>query len=167
MRWIVARSLRFRWLAVFGAAAVMVFGFIQAREAPLDVFPEFAPPIVEVQTIALGNTSKEVEEFVTIPIEDSLNGVEGLDKVRSYSVEQLSSIKLYFKRGTDLYRSRQLVQERLAGVTSRLPTWASPPFMMPPLSSTARVMKIGLTSDEVSLIDMSAIAYWKVRSRLL
>src|SRR5919109_964367 len=147
MRWIVARSLRFRWLAVFGAAAVMVFGFIQAREAPLDVFPEFAPPIVEVQTIALGNTSKEVEEFVTIPIEDSLNGVEGLDKVRSYSVEQLSSIKLYFKRGSDLYRSRQLVQERLGGITAQLPAWASPPFMMPPLSSTARVLKIGVTSD--------------------
>jgi Cu/Ag efflux pump CusA len=99
MRWIVARSLRFRWLAVFGAAAVMLFGFIQAREAPLDVFPEFAPPIVEIQTIALGNTSTEVEELITIPIEDSLNGIEGLDKMRSYSVEQVSSIKLYFKRG--------------------------------------------------------------------
>ena len=167
MRWIVARSLRFRWLAVFGAAAVLFFGFLQARDAPLDVFPEFAPPIVEVQTIALGNTSTEVEELITIPIEDALNGIEGLDKMRSYSVEQLSSIKLYFKRGTDLYRSRQLVQERLAGVTSQLPTWASPPFMMPPLSSTARVMKIGMTSSDLSMEEMSAIAYWKIRQRLL
>src|ERR671923_185167 len=120
MRWIVARSLRFRWLAVFGAAAVMVFGFIQAREAPLDVFPEFAPPIVEVQTIALGNTSKEVEEFVTIPIEDSLNGVEGLDKVRSYSVEQLSSIKLYFKRGSDLYRPATFVDMAIDNLMTAL-----------------------------------------------
>ena len=167
MRWVVARALRFRWLAVFGAAAVLFFGFLQARDAPLDVFPEFAPPIVEVQTIALGNTSTEVEELITIPIEDALNGIEGLDKMRSYSVEQLSSIKLYFKRGTDLYRSRQLVQERPAGVTSQLPTWASPPFMMPPLSSTSRVLKIGLTSDELSLEEMSAIAYWKIRARLL
>jgi CzcA family heavy metal efflux pump len=167
MRWIVARSLRFRWLAVFGAAAVLFFGFLQARDAPLDVFPEFAPPIVEVQTIALGNTSTEVEELITIPIEDALNGIEGLDKMRSYSVEQLSSIKLYFKRGTDLYRSRQLVQERLAGVTSQLPTWASPPFMMPPLSSTARVMKIGMTSSDLSMEEMSAIAYWRIRQRLL
>jgi CzcA family heavy metal efflux pump len=167
MRWIVARSLRFRWLAIFGAAAVLFFGFLQARDAPLDVFPEFAPPIVEVQTIALGNTSTEVEELITIPIEDALNGIEGLDKMRSYSVEQLSSIKLYFKRGTDLYRSRQLVQERLAGVTSQLPTWASPPFMMPPLSSTARVMKIGMTSSDLSMEEMSAIAYWKIRQRLL
>ena len=167
MRWIVARSLRFRWLAIFGAAAMLVFGFFTTRDAPLDVFPEFAPPIVEVQTLATGNSSVEVEELITIPIEDALNGVEGLDEMRSYSVEQLSSIKLYFKRGTDLYRARQLVQERLAGITAQLPTWASPPFMMPPLSSTARVMKIGLTSDELSLIDMSAIAYWTIRSRLL
>ena len=167
MRWIVARSLRFRWLAVFGAAAALVFGFLQAREAPLDVFPEFAPPIVEVQTLAVGNTSTEVEELITIPIEDALNGIEGLDKMRSYSVEQLSSIKLYFKRGTDLYRARQLVQERLSGITSQLPTWASPPFMMPPLSSTSRVLKIGMTSDELSLIEMSAISYWKIKQRLM
>jgi CzcA family heavy metal efflux pump len=167
MRWIVARSLRFRWLAVFGAAAAMVFGFIQAREAPLDVFPEFAPPIVEVQTIALGNTSKEVEELITIPIEDSLNGIEGLDKMRSYSVEQLSSIKLYFKRGTDLYRARQLVQERLGPITSQLPAWASPPFMMPPLSSTARVLKIGITSDELNLMELSSLSYWKIKQRLM
>jgi CzcA family heavy metal efflux pump len=167
MRWIVARSLRFRWLAVFGAAALMVFGLIQAREAPLDVFPEFAPPIVEIQTIALGNSSKEVEELITIPIEDSLNGIAGLDKVRSYSVEQLSSIKLYFKRDADLYRSRQLVQERLAGITSQLPGWASPPFMMPPLSSTARVLKIGITSDELSMMELSALSYWKIKQRLM
>jgi Cu/Ag efflux pump CusA len=167
MRWIVARSLRFRWLAIFGAAAVMVFGFIQAREAPLDVFPEFAPPIVEIQTIALGNSSKEVEELITIPIEDSLNGIAGLDKMRSYSVEQLSSIKLYFKRGSDLYRSRQLVQERLGPITNQLPAWASPPFMMPPLSSTARVLKIGVTSDELTLQEMSALAYWKIKQRIM
>jgi CzcA family heavy metal efflux pump len=167
MRWIVARSLRFRWLAIFGAAAVLVFGFIQARQAPLDVFPEFAPPIVEIQTIALGNSSKEVEELITIPMEDSLNGIEGLDKMRSYSVEQLSSIKLYFKRGSDLYRSRQLVQERLGPITNQLPAWASPPFMMPPLSSTARVLKIGMTSDELTLQEMSALAYWKIKQRIM
>jgi CzcA family heavy metal efflux pump len=167
MRWIVARSLRFRWLAVFGAAAVMVFGLIQAREAPLDVFPEFAPPIVEIQTIALGNSSTEVEELITIPIEDSLNGIDGLDKIRSYSVEQLSSIKLYFKRDADLYRSRQLVQERLGGVTAQLPAWASPPFMMPPLSSTARVLKVGVTSDELNPMELSALSYWKIKQRLM
>jgi CzcA family heavy metal efflux pump len=153
-------------LAVFGAGALLVFGFLATRDAELDVFPEFAPPIIEVQTLALGNSSTEVEELITIPIEDALNGVEGLDEMRSYSVEQVSSIKMYFKRGTDRNRARQLVQERLAGVTSQLPTWASPPFMMPALSSTSRILKIGLTSDELSLIDMSAISYWKIRQRL-
>ena len=166
MRWIVARSLRFRWLAIFAAAAILVFGFLQTRDAKMDVFPEFAPPIVEVQTLAIGNTSTEVEELITIPIEDALNGVEGLDEMRSFSVEQVSSIKLYFKRGTDQARARQLVQERLSGITSRLPTWAHPPFMMPPLSSTSRILKIGLTSDTVGIRDMSAIAYWKIRQRL-
>jgi CzcA family heavy metal efflux pump len=166
MRWIVARSLRYRWLAVFGAAALLVFGFLATRHAETDVFPEFAPPIIEVQTLATGNSSTEVEELITIPIEDALNGVEDLDEMRSYSVEQVSSIKLYFKRGTDRNKARQLVQERLAGVTAQLPQWASPPFMMPALSSTSRIMKIGLTSDEVSPLEMSAIAYWKIRQRL-
>jgi CzcA family heavy metal efflux pump len=166
MRWLVSRSLRYRWLAVFGAAALLVFGFLQTRDAETDVFPEFAPPIIEVQTLATGNSSTEVEELITIPIEDALNGIEGLDEMRSYSVEQVSSIKLYFKRGTDRNQARQLVQERLAGVTSQLPQWASPPFMMPALSSTSRILKIGLTSDTVSPLDMSAIAYWKIRQRL-
>jgi CzcA family heavy metal efflux pump len=166
MRWLVSRSLRYRWLAVFGAAALLVFGFLQTRDAETDVFPEFAPPIIEVQTLATGNSSTEVEELITIPIEDALNGIEGLDEMRSYSVEQVSSIKMYFKRGTDRNQARQLVQERLAGVTSQLPQWASPPFMMPALSSTSRILKIGLTSDTVSPLDMSAIAYWKIRQRL-
>ncbi|MGH2745167.1 MAG: efflux RND transporter permease subunit, partial [Thermoleophilaceae bacterium] len=112
---------------MFGAAVLLVFGFLQTRDADTDVFPEFAPPIIEVQTLATGNSSTEVEELITIPIEDALNGVEGLDEMRSYSVEQVSSIKLYFKRGTDRNQARQLVQERLAGVTSQLPQWASPP----------------------------------------
>ena len=166
MRWIVSRSLRFRWLAVFGAATLLVFGFLQTRDAETDVFPEFAPPIIEVQTLATGNSSTEVEELITIPIEDALSGIEDVDEMRSYSVEQVSSIKMYFKRGTDRNKARQLVQERLAGVTHQLPQWASPPFMMPALSSTSRILKIGLTSDTVSPLDMSAIAYWKIRQRL-
>ena len=72
----------------------------------------------------------------------------GLDELRSKSVAQLSSIQLIFERGTDELRARQLVQERIAQVTPTLPTWASPPFMMPPLSATSRVMKIGLSSDD-------------------
>jgi CzcA family heavy metal efflux pump len=167
MRWIVSRSLRYRWLVVFAAAAIVAFGIGQIPSSQVDVFPEFAPPRVEIQTIALGNSSNEVEELITIPIEEQLNGLPGLEVLRSKSVAQLSSIELVFERGTDEQRARQLVQERVAQVTPTLPTWASPPFMMPPLSATSRVMKIGLASDDVSLIEMSSIAYWKIRERLL
>ena len=131
------------------------------------MFPEFAPPQVEIQTIALGNSSTEVEELITVPIEEQLQGIEGLDELRSKSVSQLSSIRLIFKRGTDELRARQLVTERVAQVAPTLPTWASPPWIMPPLSATSRIMKIGLTSDELNLIEMSSIAYWKVRQRIL
>ncbi|MGH9202683.1 MAG: efflux RND transporter permease subunit, partial [Vicinamibacterales bacterium] len=93
--------------------------------------------------------------------------VEGLDEIRSKSVPQLSSIQLIFEPGTDLLKSRRLVQERTDAVTSQLPTWASPPFMIQPLSATSRVMKIGLSSTERSLIEMSMISYWTIRERLL
>jgi Cu/Ag efflux pump CusA len=167
MRWIVSRSLRFRWLVLFAATAMMAYGIAQIPSARVDVFPEFAPPRVEIQTIALGNSSTEVEELITVPIEQALSGVPGLDELRSKSVSQLSSIQLIFERGTDELRARQLVQERIAQVTPTLPTWASPPFMMPPLSATSRIMKIGLSSDELNLVEMSSITYWKIRQRLL
>ncbi|HKF87908.1 MAG TPA: efflux RND transporter permease subunit [Propionibacteriaceae bacterium] len=167
MQRIVATSLRFRWIVLFLAAATLAVGFVQIPETKVDVFPEFAPPRVEIQTIALGNSSNEVEELITVPIENQLNGIEGLEDLRSKSVAQLSSIQLFFSRDTDELRARQLVAERLSQITATLPTWASPPFMMPALSATSRIMKIGLTSDTVNLTDMSDIAYWKIRARLL
>src|SRR5215216_4175713 len=167
MRWIVGSSLRFRWLVVFAAAAITAHGIAQIPSAKVDVFPEFAPPRVEIQTIALGNSSNEVEELITIPIEEQLTGIDGLETLRSKSVAQLSSIELIFERGTDELRARQLVQERIAQVTSTLPSWASPPFMMPPLSATSRIMKIGLSSDELNLMELSSVSYWKIRQRLL
>jgi CzcA family heavy metal efflux pump len=167
MRWIVGSSLRFRWLVIFAAAALMVFGIGETRNADVDVFPEFAPPQVEIQTIAIGNSSQQVEELITIPLEDQLNGIPGLEEMRSKSVADLSQIQLIFSRDTDQYEARQLVQERLTAAASTLPTWASPPFMMPPLSSTSRVMKIGITSDELNMREMSMVAYWKIRQELL
>jgi Cu/Ag efflux pump CusA len=167
MRTIVKASLRFRWIVLFLAAATLALGFVQIPETKVDVFPEFAPPQIEIQTIALGNSSNEVEQLITVPIEDQLGGIAGLAELRSKSVAQLSSIRLIFERGTDELRARQLVQERLTQITPTLPTWASPPFMMPALSATSRIMKIGLTSDTVSPTDLSTIAYWKIRARLL
>jgi CzcA family heavy metal efflux pump len=167
MRYVVSRSLRFRWLVVFAAAGMMAYGISQIPSTKVDVFPEFAPPQVEVQTIALGNSSNEVEEFITVPLEERLNGLPGLAELRSKSVSQLSSIRLIFDRGMDEMKARQLVQERLSQVTASLPTWAAPPWMMPPLSATSRIMKIGLEPRGLNLIEMSSIAYWKIRQRLL
>ncbi|HJQ88035.1 MAG TPA: efflux RND transporter permease subunit, partial [Propionibacteriaceae bacterium] len=167
MRAIVKASLRFRWIVLFLAAATLALGFVQIPQTKVDVFPEFAPPEVEIQTIALGNSSNEVEQLITVPIEDQLGGIEGLAELRSKSVAQLSSIRLIFERGADELKARQLVQERLSQITPTLPTWASPPFMMPALSATSRIMKIGLTSDVISQTEMSEIAYWKIRARLL
>jgi Cu/Ag efflux pump CusA len=129
MQRIVATSLRFRWIVLFLAAATLAVGFVQIPETKVDVFPEFAPPRVEIQTIALGNSSNEVEELITVPIENQLNGIEGLEDLRSKSVAQLSSIQLFFSRDTDELRARQLVAERLSQITATLPTWASPPFI--------------------------------------
>src|SRR5688500_10340502 len=167
MRWIVGSSLRFRWLVIFAAVALMVFGIGETRNADVDVFPEFAPPQVEIQTIAIGNSSEQVEELITVPLENQLNGLPGLVEMRSKSVIDLSQIQLIFSRDTDVYEARQLVQERLTAAAPNLPTWASPPFMMPPLSSTSRIMKIGLTSDELNMREMTAVAYWKIRQELL
>ena len=167
MRWIIGSSLKFRYLVVALAAGLMVYGAGQVRDARTDAFPEFAPPRVEVQTICLGLSSDETEELVTVPLEQALNGVAHLDEIRSASVPQLSSIELIFKRGTDLLDARQVVQERLASVTATLPTWASPPVMRQPISTTSRVMHIGVSSDRLPLTQLSTIAYWKIRARLL
>ncbi|MGE5433656.1 MAG: efflux RND transporter permease subunit, partial [Candidatus Doudnabacteria bacterium] len=147
--------------------AMLAFGAAQLRAMPVDAFPEFAPPRVEVQTLALGLTAKEVEELINTPLEQTLTGIPGLEVIRSKAVPQLSSIELLFRPGTDLLRVRQLVQERIESVTPSLPTWAAPPFIMPATSSTSRVIKIGMSSNTVGILDLSTIAYWKVRARLL
>ena len=169
MRWIVGSSLKFRYLVVALAASLLFFGVQRLNDSPVDVFPEFAPPKVEVHTVAIGLAPTEVEELITVPLEQALNGVPGVNEIRSKSVEQLSQIVLLFEQGTDLLTARQLVQERIATVTPTLPTWAAPPVMLQPLSATSRVLKIGLSSDDpdIDMMDLSMTAYWKVRSRLL
>lgn len=167
MRWIVSSSLKFRFLVIAIAVALMYFGIGQLRNMPVDVFPEFAPPLVEVQTISIGLSAVEVEALVTIPLEEAFNGLPGLDVMRSKSVEQLSSIKMIFKPGTDLLLARQAVQERVALASPGLPTWAAPPVMLQPLSATSRCMKIGISSKNRSVMDLSMITYWTIMQRLL
>jgi CzcA family heavy metal efflux pump len=169
LRWLVGSSLKFRYIVVALTAGLTFFGFQRASDMPVDVFPEFAPPRVEIQTLAIGLSPTQVESLITVPLEQALHGVPGLDEIRSKSAEQLSDILLIFDRGTDLLTARQLVAERIASISPTLPTWSAPPFMIQPLSSTSRVMKIGLysTDPDVDLMDMSMTAFWKIRARLL
>src|SRR5512143_603852 len=162
MRWIVQLSLRYRFLMVFIAGVMMVYGITRLGNSSLDVFPEFSPPKVEIQTASLGLSAAAVEELVTVPLEQAFNGLPGLDVMRSRSVPDLSDIVLIFETGTDLILSRQLVAERVAAVYPTLPTWAAPPVIIQPLSSTSRAMKIGIRSDQCDLMDLSMIAYWKM-----
>jgi CzcA family heavy metal efflux pump len=167
MRWIVGAGLRFRFIVLAVAVAMMGYGIVQIPKMPVDAFPEFAPPRVEIQTPSTGMSADEVEGLVTVPLEQAFNGIEGLDLMRSKSIPDLSSIELLFKPGTDELLARQLVQERLVTVLTTMPTWAAPPVIMPPVSSTGRVLKIGVSSDRLSVMDLSMIAYWTIRARLL
>jgi CzcA family heavy metal efflux pump len=168
MRWVVGSSLKFRYRVVPVAAALLVLGISQLRQAPVDVLPEFTPPLVDIQTEALGLSAEEVEQLVTVPLEqDLLNGVAFLDQIRSQSLPGLSRIELIFEPGTDVLKARQLVQERLIQAPGGTPNVAKAPVMLQPLSSTSRVMMIGLSSRDVSLIDMSVLARWKIRPRLM
>uniref|UniRef100_UPI0030EB9872 efflux RND transporter permease subunit n=1 Tax=Symmachiella dynata TaxID=2527995 RepID=UPI0030EB9872 len=144
MRWLVEMSLRLR-VAVVAAAVLLIVGGLRTIPAmPLDVFPEFAPPYVEIQTEAPGLSAEEVENLITFPLENALVGTPGLETLRSKSVLGLSSIRMLLGEKSDLDRTRQLVQERLAVETPRLPTVARPPVILQPLSSLSRMMKIGM-----------------------
>jgi CzcA family heavy metal efflux pump len=167
MRWIVGTSLKFRFLVIAIAGVMLYFGIGQMKDAPIDVFPEFSPPLVEIQTPCLGLSPEEVEALVTIPLEQALQGIPGLDVMRSKSVPQLSAIKMIFGIDDDLMLARQMVQERVSLVTPGLPTWASPPIILPPLSATSRCMKIGISSEKLSVIDLSMITYWTIRQRIM
>ena len=167
MRWIVRSSLKFRVLVLAMAIGMMTVGVGQLRNAQVDVFPEFAPPRVEVQTGALGLSATEVEELVTVPLEQTLQSVPDLVELRSKSIPQLSAIEMIFETNADLLAARQQVQERLQVVSATLPSWALPPVMIQPLSATSRVMKIGMSSETLDLMDLSMTAYWKIRARLL
>jgi len=164
--WIVGSSLRFRLLAVALGAAVLAAGAYQARQMSVDSLPEFAPPMIEVQTEALGLSAPEVEDLVTLNLEELLNGTPWLTNIHSTSVPGLSSILLTFEPGTDVLRARQLVQERLA-LSFAIPNVAKPPVIIQPLSTTNRVMMIGLTSNTISPIEMGILARWNIRPALL
>src|SRR5919204_5695986 len=167
MDWIIGSGLRFGRLMVALAIGLTVIGIAQPRSAPVDVYPEFMPPSVEIQAEALGLSAAEVEQLITVPLEqDLLNGIPWLDQIRSESVPGLSSIDLIFRRGTNILTARQFVSEHLAQAHA-LPQVGTPPVMVQPTSSLSRVMMVGLGAKDLSLVDLSILARWKIRPRLL
>jgi len=164
---IVRFSIRFRGIAISLACALLGYGIFSLSHVPYDVFPEFAPPEVSIQTEAPGLSPEQVEVLVTQPIENAINGVAGIETLRSRSIQGLSVITVVFRSGSDIYRDRQAVTERLSTVASELPTGVQPPLMTPLTSSTTWVMEVGLTSDKQSLMTLRTIADWTVKPRVL
>jgi len=164
---VVRFSIRFRGIVIALACALLGYGIFSLIRSPFDVFPDFAPPQVSVQTEAPGLSPEQVEVLVTQPVENAINGVPGIDSLRSRSIQGLSDTTVVFRSGTDIYRDRQFVAERLSTVASALPTGVQPPLMTPLTSSTAWVMEVDFTSDSQSLMTVRAIADWTIKPRLL
>jgi len=164
---IVRFSLRFRGIVIALACALLGYGIFSLLRSSYDAFPDFAPPEVSVQTEAPGLSPEQVEVLVTQPIENSINGATGIGSLRSRSIQGLSDITVVFRTGTDIYRDRQLVAERLSAVANELPTGVQPPLMTPLTSSTAWVMEVDFTSDKQSLMDLRTIADWTIKPHIL
>ncbi|MDZ4852395.1 MAG: efflux RND transporter permease subunit [Pirellulaceae bacterium] len=167
MSWLIRASLQFRFIVLMIAIGLIVVGVRTTDSIPLDVFPEFAPPLVEIQTEAPGISTEDVESLISVPIENAVNGIPFVKAVRSKSVLGLSSVRLIFDNGTDLLMARQLVQERLALVATQLPRVTRAPVILPPLSSLSRCMKIGLWSDTKDQMEMTVLTKWTIRPRLM
>jgi Cu/Ag efflux pump CusA len=166
LRSIVQSCLKSRYVVVVLAAALLVVGVGRLRDMPIDVLPEFSLPFVEIQTEALGLSAEEVEQLVTLGMEqDLLNGVPWVESIRSESLPGLSDITVVFKRGTDLMKARQMVSERMTQAFV-LPHVSKPPIMIQPRSATSRVMIVGLSSKTLSPIQMSVLARWTIVPRL-
>jgi CzcA family heavy metal efflux pump len=164
---IVQFSLRHRGVTVALGVIVIAYGLYVATQTKLDVFPEFAPPQVVIQTEAPGLSSGEVEQLVTTPLETGLNGTAGLKTIRSQSIQGLSVVTLIFRDNTDVYRDRQLVAERLGEVAGQLPQGAGPPRLEPLTSSTSLILVMGLTSTNRTPMELRTFADWTLRPHLL
>ncbi len=167
LNWIISSSLRLRALMVALTAVLLVGGIWRLRNLPVDIVPEFSRLALVVQTEALGLSTSEVESLITVPLEaDLLNGVPWLQSIESESLTSLSSIEMFFAPGTDIMQARQMVAERLTQ-THALPQVSKPPVLLQPVSSASRIMNIGLTSQTVSLMEMSVQARWNIVPRLV
>ena len=164
---LVRGSIRHRVVVLGLAAALVVVGADTLGRAPLDVFPEFAPPQVSIQTEAPGFSPEQVELQVTKPIEDAINGVQGIAAVRSQSIQGLSVVTAVLGERVEIHRARQALAERLGEAAVRLPATVEPPVLTPLTSSSSTVLVVGITSDSVSPMAQRSFVDWVLRPRLL
>jgi len=164
---IVGFSVLHRAVVIVVACLIIGYGIYSAAHAKYDVYPEFAPPEVVVQTEAPGLSPEEVENLVTRPVESVLNGAPDLQSIRSESIQGLSAITLVFREDADVHRARQTVSERLMEAAAQLPQGVKPPGMAPLTGATSMVLIVGLTSRTRSLMDLRTFADWTLRPRLL
>ncbi len=167
MLWLVSLCIRHFGATTALAVLALVLGCLGAARAPLDVFPDFVPTQVEIQTEAPGFAPQQVEELVSKPVENAVNGVTGLATLRSESIPGLSVVNITFKDDVDLHVARQLVSERLSELGASLPAGVGAPKLSPLLSSTMDLLKIGLVSDKVDAYALRDAADWVVKPRLL
>ncbi|MGL5816256.1 MAG: efflux RND transporter permease subunit [Phycicoccus sp.] len=163
----MSAGIRARVLVTVLVTAAAVFGAVQLAATPVEPVPEFAPVTVEVQSEALGLSAQEVEDLVTVPLESNLlSGVAWVDRMTSSSIPGLSSVVMTFEEGTDPVRARQVVQERLTQ-GALLTNASKAPVMLQPTSSANRVMMIGLSSPDRTLVDLSVLSRWTIRPKLM
>lgn len=167
LQWIIGSSAKFRLLVIAIAATLFTVGVARLPETAVEALPDFGPVRVEIQTEALGLSPEEAENLITNPMEQEFfTGIPWLHKIRSNSAPGLSAVEMIFEPGTNDIRARQVVQERLTMVPA-LPAVSKPPYVIQPSATTSRLMLIGMSSNELSLVDISTLARWKVRQRLL
>src|SRR6201997_3240267 len=167
MRALVALCVRHFGTVTALTLVALILGSWSALRSPLDVFPEFVPTQVTVQTEAPGFAPQQVEELVTKPIENAVNGVAGLATLRSESIPGLSVVTITFARGVDVHVARQGISERLSELGSTLPAGVGTPKLSPLVSSTMDLLKIGLLSDKVDAFTLRDTADWIIKPRVL
>jgi CzcA family heavy metal efflux pump len=163
IRWTLQRPR----LVVASATLLLVYGAVVLGRAKFDVFPNFVPAQATVQTEAPGLSAEQVEQLVTRPVEQAVNGAAGVAAVRSDSIQGLSVVTVVFREGSDPYRARQVVAEALSELGANLPAGVGAPKVTPLTSSTMDLLKVGFTSDRLSPMALRDLIQWSVRPKLL